>query len=164
MKRIGLISDTHGYVHPKLCDFLKDVDELWHAGDIGNAGIIEPLSCGKTFRGVSGNIDGPDVWAQFQEENVFMVEDVKVAMLHIGGYPRRYSAKARKLIQKEKPDIFISGHSHILKAMYDDKNKLLHLNPGAAGRQGFHKVISFMRFIIDGKEIRNLEVADYPRS
>lgn len=164
MTKIGLISDTHGYVHPRLGKFMQDMDEIWHAGDIGTKEILSGLSIGKPFRAVFGNIDGPELRAIYPEYLSFEIENKKILMLHIGGYPNRYSKRGRELIHKENPDIFISGHSHILKVMYDDKKELLHLNPGAAGRTGFHKKITFMRFIIDNDQMKNLEIKEHPRS
>ncbi|MGM0612356.1 MAG: metallophosphoesterase family protein [Bacteroidota bacterium] len=164
MKSIGLISDTHGFVHPKLKSFLENVDEVWHAGDIGNYQIVTQLSNNKPFRAVYGNIDDSTVRKEFPEYLSFTIEKVKVVILHIGGYPGKYTSLAKQLIARENPDMFISGHSHILKAIYDKKNTLLHLNPGAAGRSGFHQYITFMRFVVDNGNIRNLEIANHPRS
>ncbi len=163
MKKIGLISDTHGYLHPKVKGFFRDVDEIWHAGDIGNRETSVELATFKPLRAVYGNIDDPKLRADHPEYRSFKIEGVKVLMMHIGGYPGKYSPQGRQLIKAERPDLFISGHSHILKAMYDKTNKLLHLNPGAAGRAGLHQVITFMRFVIDGKKIRDLEIAEHPR-
>ncbi|MFW6019711.1 MAG: metallophosphoesterase family protein [Bacteroidales bacterium] len=163
MKNIGLISDTHGFVHPKLTSFFKDVDEIWHAGDIGDYRIIDQLSNTKPFRAVYGNIDDTNIRKKFPEYLVFTIEKVTVVILHIGGYPGKYTTLAKQLINQESPDLFISGHSHILKAMYDKKHKLLHLNPGAAGKQGLHQHITFMRFFIDKERIHDLEVANHPR-
>jgi hypothetical protein len=164
MKKIGLISDTHNFVHPAIDSFFRETDEIWHAGDIGNQDIIPGLRQDKAFRAVYGNIDGPEIRAIYPEYELFEIERMKILMLHIGGYPGKYSPRGKTLIRKENPDVFISGHSHILKAIYDDKNKLLHLNPGAAGKAGFHKRITFMRFIIEEDHIRDLEVKDLPRS
>ncbi|MCF8217488.1 MAG: metallophosphatase family protein [Bacteroidales bacterium] len=164
MKSIGLISDTHGFVHPKLKEFFKDVDEVWHAGDIGDYQIIANLASNKPFRAVYGNIDDTTIRKEYPEHLSFTIEKVKVVILHIGGYPGKYSSFGKDLIKRESPDLFISGHSHILKAIYDKKNKLLHLNPGAAGRNGFHQYITFMRFVVDNGNIRDLEVANHPRS
>lgn len=163
MKKIGLLSDTHGYIHSSLYDFYKDMDEIWHAGDIGSYDIVAKISQGRSFRAVYGNIDDMDIRNEFPEYQSFQLEGVKVIMLHIGGYPYHYSSKAKALIDSKQPKLFISGHSHILKAMYDKKYKMLHLNPGSAGKQGFHKHITFMRFEIDGERIKNLEIAEHPR-
>lgn len=160
MKRIGLISDTHNFLDEKVFHHFKDCDEIWHAGDFGTAAIAEKLRAFKPLRGVYGNIDGNDIRSEFPEENIFMCEAVKVYIKHIGGYPGRYERGVKETILKEKPQLFISGHSHILKIMYDDKLKCLHINPGAAGVQGWHKVKTIVRFVIDGKEIKNCEVIE----
>lgn len=160
MKRIGLLSDTHTFLHPRLKELLADCHEIWHAGDIGNAATAEAFNSIKPLRAVYGNIDGQDIRIQYPEVLTFFCEEVKVSMIHIGGYPGRYSPKAKEIIKKEKPKLFISGHSHILKVMYDKKNKLLHINPGAAGKSGFHKVITAIRFTIDKKEIKDLEIIE----
>lgn len=163
MTRIGLLSDTHGSLPAKTFDFFKDCDQIWHAGDFGDIKIIEQLQASKTVKAVFGNIDGPDARALFQETIVFSVEDVKVVMTHIGGYPGRYSWHAREIIQRERPGLFISGHSHILKVMYDKKNNLLHINPGAAGKFGLHQKITMVRFVIDGDKIKDLEISEKER-
>jgi len=164
MKKIGLLSDTHGYVHPKVSDFFSDCDEIWHAGDIGNQETADLLTAIKPLRAVYGNIDGGTLRLSFKEIEFFTCEEVKVLIIHIGGYPGRYNPKARKLIEEYKPDLFISGHSHILKIIYDKKNKLLHMNPGAAGKSGMHKLITMIRFVIDGKDIRDLEIFEAKRT
>ena len=143
--------------------FFKECDEIWHAGDIGTPEVAEKLGELKPLRAVFGNIDGADLRITFPEVQIFQCEEVKVLMMHIGGYPGRYTPAARKLIESEKPELFISGHSHILKVMPDKKHKLLHINPGAAGRQGLHQSVTLIRFTIAGKEIRDLEVYDQPR-
>lgn len=163
MTRIGLLSDTHGSLPAKTFDFFKDCDQIWHAGDFGDIKIIEQLQASKTVKAVFGNIDGSDARALFQETIVFSVEDVKVVMTHIGGYPGRYSWHAREIIQRERPGLFISGHSHILKVMYDKKNNLLHINPGAAGKFGLHQKITMVRFVIDGDKIKDLEISEKER-
>ena len=163
MKRIGLISDTHTYIHPRLFESFKECDEIWHAGDIGNIETADKLAAFKPLRAVYGNIDSHQVRIVYPEFQIFMCEDVKVLMTHIGGYPGRYQPAARNLIEKEKPGLFISGHSHILKVMYDKKYQLLHINPGAAGKSGLHKVITFVRFTIDGKQIKDLEIVEFKR-
>jgi putative phosphoesterase len=164
MKRIGLISDTHGYLHPGIFTFFRDCDEVWHAGDIGSLETIAGLAAFKPVRAVYGNIDGYPVRVSYPEVQSFFCEDVKVLMIHIGGYPGRYDKKVRQLIEKEKPGLFISGHSHILKVMHDDKYGLLHINPGAAGKYGLHGRITFARFIIDGNNIRDLEISENNRT
>ncbi len=160
MKRILLLSDNHSYIDDRILSYTQDVDEVWHAGDFGNMEVIEQLESIKPLRGVYGNIDDAKIRSAFPEVCSFMCEDVKVMMIHIGGYPGRYSPLAKKEISAEHPQLFISGHSHILKAMNDQKNNLLHLNPGACGKQGWHKVRTMMRFSIDGKDIKDLEVIE----
>ena len=163
MTRIGLLSDTHGYLHPRVFEFFNECDEIWHAGDIGNAEVADQLASFKPFRAVYGNIDGEKLRVMFSETATFQVEKINVAMIHIGGYPGRYTPKAKNLIASFKPDIFISGHSHILKVMPDNKNNLLHINPGAAGKSGFHKFITLIRFVVNGSEIKDLEVLEINR-
>ena len=164
MKRIGLLSDTHTYLHPGIFEFFKDCDEVWHAGDIGNLETITRLSAFKPVRAVYGNIDGQSVRVSHPEIQLFHCEKVKVLMIHIGGYPGRYEKKARMLIEKEKPMLFISGHSHILKVMPDKKYNLLHINPGAAGKFGLHRKVTFVRYVIDGNDIRDMEISEYDRT
>jgi len=160
MKRIGLISDTHGWLDEKVFEYFKQCEEIWHAGDFGNIEIALQLAAqsGQTLKGVFGNIDGQDIRAIYPEQAVFMCEEVKVMMRHIGGSASRYNPKKEILLHK--PQLFISGHSHILKIMYDDKLQCLHMNPGAAGNQGWHKVRTIIRFAIDGKDIKDCEVIE----
>ncbi|MGC4128471.1 MAG: metallophosphoesterase family protein [Bergeyella sp.] len=160
MKNILLLSDTHSYMDDRILDYAKDTDEIWHCGDFGNWEVLEKLEKIKPLKGVYGNIDDTRIRAEFPEVNRFLCEEVEVLMIHIGGYPAKYSPLAKKEISKKAPKLFISGHSHILKAMYDDKNKLLHLNPGACGKSGWHKVRTMMRFKIDKSEIKDLEVIE----
>ena len=160
MLRIALLSDTHNYLDPKIYKYFDSCDQIWHAGDIGTISITDELSKIKPVIAVYGNIDGTDVRKVHPLNQVFMCENVKVYMTHIGGYPNRYSAEALKEIKEEKPQLFICGHSHILKVMYDDKHKLLHINPGAAGNHGFHNVKTMVRFTIDGDKIKDLEVIE----
>lgn len=160
MKRILLLSDSHSYIDEHIISYAKDADEVWHAGDFGSIKIIETLENINTLRGVYGNIDDDKIRRIFKEVNEFICEDVKVLMIHIGGYPGKYTALAKEHIQQQQPQLFISGHSHILKAMYDQQNHLLHLNPGACGKQGWHKVRTMMRFTIDGREIKDLEIIE----
>lgn len=162
MTRIGLISDTHGYLDEAALSHFKNCDEVWHAGDFGNIELARHLAAlsGLTLKGVYGNIDGADIRAEFPEQLVFMCEDVKVLIRHIGGSPPRYNPETRKELALHKPQLFISGHSHILKVMYDDKINCLHMNPGAAGKQGWHKVRTIIRFVIDGKEMKDCEVIE----
>ena len=163
MKKIGLLSDTHGWLNPAVFEFFKDCDEIWHVGDIGPAEVADSLSAFKPLRAVYGNIDDQKVRLMFPRINIFKIENVKVMMTHIGGYPNRYEPGIKELIIKEKPDIFISGHSHILKVMNDNDLHLLHINPGAAGNSGFHKVITMVRFQIDGNRIEKMEVYEKVR-
>ena len=163
MKRIGLISDTHGSIHPRVFSFFKDCDEIWHAGDIGNLETYDKLNKYKPLRAVYGNIDGGSLRHDLNEYELFSIEGIKVILIHIGGYPGRYSMLARQLIMEHKPKLFISGHSHILKIIPDNKNNLLHINPGAAGNSGLHHVITFVRFVIDNGKVKDLEIFEVPR-
>ena len=160
MTRIGLLSDTHGYLDDAVLQHLEECDEIWHAGDFGNIAVADTVGAMKPLRGVYGNIDGQDIRSQYPEDLRFFCEDVDVWMTHIGGYPNRYDARIKNAIVQAPPTLFISGHSHILKVMYDQKLQLLHLNPGAAGKQGWHKVRTLLRFSIDGKRIEQLEVVE----
>lgn len=160
MKKILLLSDTHSHFDEKLIKYIEGADEVWHAGDIGDLQVCERIEKLKPLRAVYGNIDDAVARKLYPEHAVFMCEEVKVLITHIGGYPGRYSPAARKLIRAEKPKIFICGHSHILKVMYDKENELLHLNPGAAGTHGFHQVKTVLRFCIDGADIKDLEVIE----
>ena len=163
MKHIGIISDTHGYVHPRVFSFFSDCDEIWHAGDIGNIETLVRLQKLKPCRAVYGNIDGGSLRIELNEYEVFTIEGIKVCLIHIGGYPGRYSAKGRELIQEHKPDIFISGHSHILKVIPDKKNNLLHINPGGSGNSGIHKQITFIKFAIESGNISDMEIYEVNR-
>ena len=163
MKKIGLLSDTHGWLNPAVFEFFKDCDEIWHVGDIGSTDVADSLSAFKPLRAVYGNIDDYRIRRMFNWINIFTIENVKVMMTHIGGYPNHYEPGIKELIIKEKPNIFISGHSHILKVMNDKELNLLHINPGAAGNSGFHKVITMVRFQIDGSEIKNMELYEKQR-
>ena len=160
MTRIGLLSDTHGYLDEKVFTHFAPCDEIWHAGDFGNQEIAHALQQMKPLRGVYGNIDGYDIRSVYPEWLVFTCEEVKVCLLHIGGYPPKYNPPAKKLLIQHQPLLFISGHSHILKIMFDAPNQCLHMNPGAAGKQGWHKVRTLIRFEIDGKNISNCEVIE----
>ena len=164
MKSIGLLSDTHGYLHDRLLYFFENVDEIWHAGDIGGMELAEKLAALKPFRAVYGNIDGNDIRAFYPRNLRFMCEGVDVWMTHIGGYPGKYERSVSTGIFKDPPGLFISGHSHILKVVYDEKLGLLHINPGAAGYYGFHKVLTALRFVIDGTDIRDLEIWEMNRN
>jgi uncharacterized protein len=163
MMKIGILSDTHGYIHPRVIDFFSDVNEIWHAGDIGTMTVAHQLMAIKPTRAVYGNIDGQDVRLEFPGLQIFQVEQVKVLLTHIGGYPGHYDQKARLLIEHERPKLFVCGHSHILKVIYDQKYDLLHINPGSAGKYGIHKSITAVRLIIENSNMRDLEVLDIPR-
>ncbi len=163
MTKIGLLSDTHGHTDDKLFDFFKDVDEIWHAGDAGDISVIEKLENFKPLRAVYGNIDGQDIRIRFPEHNRFNIEDVNVWITHIGGYPGRYDRRVKPEIFNNPPQLFISGHSHILKIMYDEKINCLHINPGAYGKSGFHKVRTAVRFTVDKKEFKDMEILEVPR-
>ena len=160
MQKILLISDTHGYFDEKLVKYINTVDEVWHAGDIGTIDVCHKIEQLKPLRAVYGNIDGQEIRKTYPENAIFSCEGVKVLVTHIGGYPNKYSADAKKLILQEKPALFICGHSHSLKIMYDKQLNLLHLNPGAAGMQGFHQVKTALRFAIEGSEIKNMEIIE----
>ncbi|MBL4577020.1 MAG: metallophosphoesterase family protein [Flavobacteriales bacterium] len=164
MTRIGLLSDTHNFLDPSVFEHFKDVDEIWHAGDVGTALITDELAAFKPVRAVYGNIDGTDIRQLFPEHLKFKCEEVKVWMTHIGGYPKRYDARVKAEIQRTPPDLFICGHSHILKVIYDKKLRLLHINPGAAGKYGFQQVSTLVRFAVEGKEIKDLQVIELKRN
>jgi putative phosphoesterase len=159
-RRILLISDTHGFSDPALLTHAQEADEIWHGGDIGPVETISAFADSKPFRAVYGNIDGPDVRKRFPEHLHFECESVKVYMTHIGGYPGRYPARIRQTLIEEKPDLFICGHSHILKVIYDKELNFLHINPGAAGRQGMQVMRTAIRFVIVGKEIKELAIIE----
>jgi len=163
MMRIGLLSDTHNMLDSAVFDHFKDVDEIWHAGDIGTLAITDQLAAFRPVRAVHGNIDGHDIRQHFPEHLKWTCEDVKIWMTHIGGYPKRYDARVKAEIQRNPPDLFICGHSHILKVIYDQKLKLLHINPGAAGRYGIQTVSTLVRFSIEGKKINDLQVIELKR-
>ena len=160
MKKILLLSDSHSYIDERILDYAKQADEIWHCGDFGNMEVIEALEKIKPLRGVYGNIDGTEIRKIFPEVLRFRCEELDVLMIHIGGYPGKYTPLAKKEIQKQTPKLFISGHSHILKAMFDQKNNLLHLNPGAVGKVGWHQMRTMMRFEINKDQIENLEIIE----
>lgn len=159
MTRIGLIADTHHYLDETIFEHFAACDEVWHVGDFGED-VIDKLKSFKPLKGVYGNIDDARIRPDFPEQLVFTCENVKVMMRHIGGYPPKYNPETKKEILVHKPQLFISGHSHILKIMYDDKLNCLHMNPGAAGKQGWHKIRTIIRFTIDGKEMKDAEVIE----
>lgn len=162
--KIGLISDTHGQISSKILHFLKDCTEVWHAGDIGSTEVINIISKTHVFRAVSGNIDDLAITENYKEFLSFKCEEVGVLMIHIGGYPTKYTSKAKNLIGKYQPDLFISGHSHILKVIYDPIYSLLHMNPGAAGKFGIHQFVTALRFDISGQKIENVEICELNKS
>jgi len=160
MKKIGLISDTHSFLHPRVKHHFRACDEIWHAGDIGELRIAEELADFKPFKAVYGNIDGQDVRFQYPKNLRFEIEGLDVWITHIGGYPPRYDQRVRDEVYRNPPGLFICGHSHILKAMPDQRLGLLHLNPGAAGKVGFHQLQTLMRFEIAEGKAQNLEVIE----
>jgi len=160
MKKILLLSDTHSYIDDQILKFVKQADEVWHVGDIGDLAVTDSIKKCKPLRAVYGNIDDKDARMEFPLDLKFEIENVPVWMTHIGGYPNRYNPRIREEISKNPPKIFISGHSHILKVQYDKKLDLLHLNPGAAGNHGFHKVRTMLRFTLENGKIENLEIVE----
>lgn len=160
MKKILLLSDTHGHLDERIKKYAGEADELWHAGDIGTTTVSDELQKIKPLKAVYGNIDGAEVRKEFPLNQRFMCEGVDVWITHIGGYPGKYTPAVKQEILNNPPKIFISGHSHILKVMHDKKLGLLHMNPGAAGKQGFHQMRTMLRFKIDGEEIKDLEVIE----
>ena len=160
MKRIGILSDTHSCWDDKYLIHFAGCDEIWHAGDIGSPLIVDNLATCCQVRAVCGNIDGRDMRLRFPEVLRFKVEECNVIMTHIGGYPGKYSPAIRDILRNERPQLFVAGHSHILKVMYDKEIGCLHINPGAAGRQGWHAVRTIVKLTIDGSEIKDLEVVE----
>ena len=160
MKKILLLSDTHSHIDDRILHYAGEADEIWHAGDIGDLKVTDKLKALKPLRGVYGNIDNAEIRKEFPLNNRFNCEDVDVWITHIGGYPGKYSPAIREQIKRDPPKLFICGHSHILKVMNDKNLNLLHMNPGAAGKHGFHKKRTMLRFQIDGKEIKELEVIE----
>lgn len=163
MKKIVLLSDSHHSLDKRIFPHLKNCDEIWHAGDIGSLEITDKLKTFAPIKAVHGNIDGTQVRQEFKEIISFKCEDIIVMMTHIGGYPGKYEKGIKKILEKKKPDLFISGHSHILKIIKDKELNILHMNPGAIGNYGIHKVKTILTFNIKGKEIDNLKVLEYPR-
>lgn len=160
MKKIGLMSDTHGYIDPKVYMYFKDVDEIWHAGDVGSIKVVDELRKFKPLKGVYGNIDDHLVRSELPEFNRFLCEEVDVLITHIGGKPGKYSKPALEVIEKNPPNLFICGHSHILFVQMDRRYNMLWMNPGACGFKGFHQVKTLLRFSISGKEIHSLEAIE----
>lgn len=160
MKKIGLLSDTHSFLDESLFTHFQDCDEIWHAGDIGDPAVADRLEAFKPFKAVFGNIDQPSIRRRYPEHLRFECEGLDVWITHIGGYPGKYNQRVRESIRFNPPGLFICGHSHILKVMHDKKLGLLHLNPGACGKEGFHKMRTAMRFEIENGTIRQLEVIE----
>lgn len=160
MKKILLLSDTHSFIDEQILKFVKQADEVWHAGDIGDLKVTDAIKKLKPLRAVYGNIDDKDARAEFPLDNKFIIDGVSVWITHIGGYPNKYNQRVRGGLKESTPQLFICGHSHILKVQYDKKLNLLHLNPGAAGNHGFHKVRTMLRFEIDNGSIKNMEVIE----
>jgi putative phosphoesterase len=160
LKRIALISDTHGFLDDKIFKYFDSCDEIWHAGDIGDIALTDRLAQIKPLKAVYGNIDGQVLRRTFPKFLNFKCEQVDVFITHIGGYPGKYLPEISEQLTRFKPKLFICGHSHILRVMYDKKHELLHMNPGACGNSGFHKIKTLLRFTIDQKEIKDLEVIE----
>jgi putative phosphoesterase len=162
MTRIGLISDTHNYLDPAVFKHFANCDEIWHAGDFGSIEIANQLkqNLKKPLKGVFGNIDGYDVRSEFPEILTWRCEEVNVFMTHIGGYPKKYAPGVKKELIKNQSSLFISGHSHILKIIFDNDINCLHINPGAAGKQGWHKIRTLVRLTIDGGNMKDCEVIE----
>ena len=163
MKRIGLLSDTHAYWDDRYLTYFEECDEIWHAGDIGSVEVAEKLAAFRPLRAVCGNCDGGDLRRLYPELLRWTCEGADVLMTHIGGYPGRYDPRIRQQLYARPPRLFISGHSHILKVQYDKTLGLLHINPGAAGLQGWHQVRTLVRFTADDAAFRDLEVIEIPR-
>ena len=163
MKKIGIISDTHSRLGDEIFDFFAECDEIWHCGDIGSLEVYEKLASFKPLRAVYGNIDGQEIRIRTKEHLRFKIEDADVWITHIGGYPGKYDRRVKAEITQNPPDLFVCGHSHILKVMYDKKLNLLHINPGAFGTSGFHKKRTAIRFVIDGKIFKDLQILELPK-
>ena len=163
MTKILLLSDTHSYIDSNILKYVDTVDEVWHAGDIGDLKVTQAIEKIRPLRAVYGNIDDYRIRRIYPEIQNFTIEKVKICMIHIGGYPERYSPGVPAILQAEKPKIFISGHSHILKVIPDKSRGILHMNPGAIGKSGFHKVRTMLRFEINQANIQNLEVIEWKR-
>lgn len=158
--KIGLLSDTHSYLDPKVFGYFADCDEVWHGGDVGDESLLDELEAFKPLRGVYGNIDGTAVRRRLPLNLDFEVEGLRVLITHIGGYPGRYTPRVRKLLDETKPGLYICGHSHILKVMMDKKRHCLHMNPGACGKHGFHRMRTLLRFDVESGRVDNLEVIE----
>ena len=160
MVQIGLISDTHGYIDDRIVEHFKGCDEIWHAGDIGGHNVVDKLAGNKTFKAVHGNIDDLSLRNKYPENLIFDIENLKIWITHIGGYPPGYNKKIKSSLLSIQPDLFICGHSHIVRIITDQQLKLLYINPGAAGHQGFHKIRTIVRFTIDAAQIKDLQVIE----
>jgi putative phosphoesterase len=160
MKKIGILSDTHTFLDERVFVHFKDCDEIWHLGDFGNTQVADQLLAFKPLKGVVGNVDGAELRRMFPLHNRFMCEEVDVWLTHIGGYPGNYSKEVKQALFQNPPRLFVTGHSHILKVQFDKKLNLLHINPGAEGKSGFHHVRTLVRLVIDGKDMRDLEVIE----
>ncbi|MFB9076536.1 metallophosphoesterase family protein [Flavobacterium procerum] len=160
MTKILLLSDTHSHIDDTILKYVSQADEVWHAGDIGDLKVTDTIKNLKPLRAVYGNIDDAKARLEFPLNNRFSCENVSVWITHIGGYPGKYNPSVREELVQNPPKIFICGHSHILKVMFDKKNNLLHMNPGAAGKSGFHKVRTMLRFVIDDDKIKDLEIIE----
>jgi putative phosphoesterase len=163
MTKVLLISDTHSYIDDNILKYVKKVDEVWHAGDIGDPKVTDEIKKLKPLRAVYGNIDNQEVRGEFPEHNRFICEQLDVWITHIGGYPDRYDKRIKEMIVSNPPNLFISGHSHILKVMFDKTLNLLHMNPGAIGKYGLHKQRTMLRFEVHGDQIKNLEIIEFNR-
>ncbi|KQB40235.1 Phosphodiesterase [Flavobacterium daejeonense] len=160
MKKILLLSDTHSHIDDAILKYVNQADEVWHAGDIGDLKVTDTIKVAKPLRAVYGNIDGAEARLEFPLNNRFMCEGVSVWMTHIGGYPGKYNPNVRAEMLANPPQLFICGHSHILKVMFDKQHNLLHMNPGACGKSGFHQMRTMLRFVIDGDKIKDLEIIE----
>jgi len=160
MVRIGLLSDTHSWLDPDVFSYFDSCDEVWHAGDLGSMEVLEKLEAFRPTRAVYGNIDNAQIRSAAPENQIFSLDGLSVVMTHIGGYPGRYNARVKELLDSHQPDLYICGHSHILKVMPDKKRHLLHINPGACGNHGFHKMRTIVRFAIQAGKITDLEVVE----
>ena len=160
MTKIGLLSDTHGWLDPRILEFFAECQEVWHCGDIGDIAVTDQLARCFTLRAVYGNVDGGPLRQEFSRSLLFTVEGVRAFMTHIGGYPGHYAPGIHDVLLAERPALFVCGHSHILKVQYDKSLSCLHVNPGAAGRYGIHHVRTAVRFDINGARVENLEVIE----
>ena len=163
MTRIGILSDTHGFMEPRLFDFFASCDILFHAGDIGSMEVVNQLQAFKPFMAVYGNIDASDIRAVYPEIQRAKCEDVDILMTHVGGYPGRYERKIYPILKNCPPKLFITGHSHILKVMYDKTFQFLHINPGAMGNSGIHSVKTAIRLVVDGSNMKDMEILEIPK-